>query len=62
MSPVGESNVFSEKNTGFLINSGHKAAAAIVSDFVRGGFRYGGGLHRYDGNGGGGGDRRRRTS
>ena len=29
------------KNTWFLINSGHKKAAAIVSDFGRGSFGYG---------------------
>ena len=38
MSPVGEANFFSEKKTGFSINSGHKIAAEIVLDFGRGGF------------------------
>ena len=41
--PVGKANFFCDKNTGFLINSGHKIAAAIVSDFWRGGFRCDGG-------------------
>ena len=43
MFPVGEANFLARKNNGFLINSGHKTAAAIVSDFGRGGFRCGGG-------------------
>ena len=38
MFPVSEANFFSEKNTDFLSHSGHKTAAAIVSDFGRGGF------------------------
>ena len=32
MFPVGEAIFLAIKNTGFLINSGHKIAAAIVSD------------------------------
>ena len=43
MFPVGEANFLSKKKTGFLINIGHKTAAAIVSYFGRGGFRYDGG-------------------
>ena len=43
MFPVGEANFFSEKNTGVSIDSGHKTAAAIVSDLGRGRFRCGGG-------------------
>ena len=42
MSHVGEAIVLARKNTGFLINRGHKTAGAIVSDFGRVGFRYGG--------------------
>ena len=57
--------LFFVKNTEFLRHSGHKTAAAFVSDFGLGGFGCGGGGVRawnYDANGGGGGDRRRRTS
>ena len=32
MFPAGEAIVLAIKNTGFLINSGHKISAAIVSD------------------------------
>ena len=42
MFPVGEANCFCEKNTGFLMNNGHKTAADIVSKFSRGGFCCGG--------------------
>ena len=48
MFPVGEAIFLAIKNTGFLINSGHKIAAAIVSDLggaafvaVGGGCSYG---------------------
>ena len=34
---------FPSVNTGFSSHSGHKTAAAILSDFGRGGFGYGGG-------------------
>ena len=56
MSLVDEAIFSSEKNTGFLINSVHKTAAAIVSDFGRGGFRCDGGmrLRHYNADGGGG--------
>ena len=37
VSSVSEDNCFSEKKYRFLINSGHKTAVAIVSDFGRGG-------------------------
>ena len=54
MSPVGEANCFSKKNTEFLINSGHKIVAVIVSDFGRGGFCCSrGGVRRYDAETGG---------
>ena len=43
MFPVGKANCFSDKNAGYFINSGHKTAAEIVSDFGRGGFCCGGG-------------------
>ena len=65
VSPIGKSNLFSDKNTGFSIFSGHKTASAIVSDFGRGGFHCNGGrmpLWRYDANNGGGGERWKRTS
>ena len=38
MFPVREANFFSEIKTGFLSHSGHKTAAAIVSDCGRGNF------------------------
>ena len=38
MFPIGEANFCSKKNTGVLINSGYKTAAAVVSDFGKGGF------------------------
>ena len=43
MFPIGDAIFLARKNIGFLINSGHKIAALIVSDFGRGGFRCGGG-------------------
>ena len=62
---VGEANFLAGGNTGFLINSSHKAAAVIASYFGRGGFRYSVGrvqLRRYDSDYRGGGDRWGRTS
>ena len=41
MFPVGQDDFLAIKNTEFLIRSGHKKAAAIVSDFGRGGFHCG---------------------
>ena len=38
MFPVSEANFFFVKNTGFLSHSGHKTAAAFVSDLGLGGF------------------------
>ena len=61
--PCWQGHFFSEKNTAFPINSGHKTAAAIVSYFGRGGFSCGRGGCGYRvtmltmqtvGNGGGG--------
>ena len=42
MSPVGEAKKLARKNTGFSINSDHKKAAVIVSNFGRGVFNYDG--------------------
>ena len=41
MSPFGKFFFLARKNTRFLINSGHKTVAAIMSDFGRGGFHCG---------------------
>ena len=43
MFPVGEAMFLAIKNTGFLINSGHKISAAIVSDLGGADFFCGGG-------------------
>ena len=61
---MSKANFFREKNTDFLSHSGHKTAAAIVSDFGWDGFCCGGGMRIwcYDAYGGGGGDQRRRIS
>ena len=64
MFPVSE-DVFLARKNRFLCHSCHKIAAAIVSDFGRGGFGCGGGgvrIWSYDANGGGGGYQRRRKS
>ena len=64
MFPVGEAIFLAIKNTGFLINSGHKIAAAIVSDLGGADFVAVGGmrLRHYDTDNGGVGERWRRTS
>ena len=57
MFAVGWANCFCEKNTAFLINSGHKTAAVIVLDFGRAGFVVARGVRiqcYYAENGGGG--------
>ena len=64
MSLVGEA-IFLARKYGFLSHSDHKTAAAIVSDFGRGGFGCGGGgvrLQSYFSGDGGGGCWRRRVS
>ena len=59
MSPIDNAIFLDRKNTGFSIHSGHKKAAAIVSDFVMaGGMR----LHRCDADDGSGGELWRRKS
>ena len=43
MFPVSEAKIFSEEKNGFSSHSGHKTAAAFVSDFGWGGLGCGGG-------------------
>ena len=64
MFPAVEAIVLAINNTGFLINSGHKIAAAIVSDLGGAAFVAVGGmrLRHYDTNDGGVGEGWRRTS
>ena len=63
MFPVGKANFCSNKNAGFLVDSGHKTAAAILSDSGKGGFCCVGrdAALAYNADDGGGGERRRRT-